>query len=218
MSQASEPLLLLTGFEPFGGETVNPAWEIARSLDGSLIEGVRVRAWQLPCVFGAALQALDEALQAHAPVLVLALGQASGRCDLSVERVAINVDDARIPDNAGAQPVDEPVLPDGPAAYFSTLPIKAMVAGLRAAGYPASVSQSAGTFVCNHVFYGLQHRLAGTAVRGGFMHIPLLPEQAARHPGQPSLPLSTLVEGTRLALALALRTREDVREQGGTIA
>lgn len=218
MSQASEPLLLLTGFEPFGGETVNPAWEIARSLDGALIEGVRVRAWQLPCVFGAALRALDEALQAHAPVLVLALGQASGRCDLSVERVAINVDDARIPDNAGAQPVDEPVLPGAPAAYFSTLPIKAMVAGLRAAGYPASVSQSAGTFVCNHVFYGLQHRLAGTAVRGGFMHIPLLPEQAARHPGQPSLPLSTLVEGTRLALALALRTREDVREQGGTIA
>lgn len=218
MSQASEPLLLLTGFEPFGGETVNPALEIARGLDGALIEGVRVRAWQLPCVFGAALRALDEALQAHAPVLVLALGQASGRCDLSVERVAINVDDARIPDNAGAQPVDEPVLPGAPAAYFSTLPIKAMVAGLRAAGYPASVSQSAGTFVCNHVFYGLQHRLAGTAVRGGFMHIPLLPEQAARHPGQPSLPLSTLVEGTRLALALALRTREDVREQGGTIA
>ncbi len=218
MSQASEPLLLLTGFEPFGGETVNPAWEIARSLDGALIEGVRVLAWQLPCVFGAALRALDEALQAHAPVLVLALGQASGRCDLSVERVAINVDDARIPDNAGAQPVDEPVLHGAPAAYFSTLPIKAMVAGLRAAGYPASVSQSAGTFVCNHVFYGLQHRLAGTAVRGGFMHIPLLPEQAARHPGQPSLPLSTLVEGTRLALALALRTREDVREQGGTIA
>lgn len=218
MSQASEPLLLLTGFEPFGGETVNPAWEIARSLDGALIEGVRVRAWQLPCVFGAALRALDEALRAHAPVLVLALGQASGRCDLSLERVAINVDDARIPDNAGAQPVDEPVLPGAPAAYFSTLPIKAMVAGLRAAGYPASVSQSAGTFVCNHVFYGLQHRLAGTAVRGGFMHIPLLPEQAARHPGQPSLPLSTLVEGTRLALALALRTREDVREQGGTIA
>lgn len=218
MSQAVEPLLLLTGFEPFGGETVNPAWEIARSLDGALIEGVRVRAWPLPCVFGAALRALDEALQAHAPVLVLALGQASGRCDLSVERVAINVDDARIPDNAGAQPVDEPVLPGAPAAYFSTLPIKAMVAGLRAAGYPASVSQSAGTFVCNHVFYGLQHRLAGTAVRGGFMHIPLLPEQAARHPGQPSLPLSTLVEGTRLALALALRTREDVREQGGTIA
>lgn len=218
MSRDSEPRLLLTGFEPFGGERINPAWEIARTLDGVLIEGVRVRAWQLPCVFGAALRALDEALQAHAPVLVLALGQASGRCDLSVERLAINVDDARIPDNAGAQPVDEPVLPGAPAAYFSTLPIKAMVAGLRAAGYPASVSQSAGTFVCNHVFYGLQHRLAGTAVRGGFMHIPLLPEQAARYPGQPSLPLSTLVEGTRLALALALRTREDVREQGGTIA
>jgi len=218
MISSSVPSLLLTGFEPFGGETLNPSWEIARALDGELLEGVRVRAWQLPCVFGAALRSLDQALAAHSPLLVLALGQASGRCDLSLERVAINVDDARIPDNAGAQPVDEPVLATGPAAYFSTLPIKAMVAGLRAAGIPASVSQTAGTFVCNHVFYGLQHRLAGSAVRSGFMHIPLLPEQAARFPGQPSLPLSTLVEGTRLALGLALRTREDVREQGGAIA
>lgn len=218
MISSSVPSLLLTGFEPFGGERLNPSWEIARALDGELLEGVRVRAWQLPCVFGAALRSLDQALAAHTPLLVLALGQASGRCDLSLERVAINVDDARIPDNAGAQPVDEPVLATGPAAYFSTLPIKAMVAGLRAAGIPASVSQTAGTFVCNHVFYGLQHRLAGSAVRSGFMHIPPLPEQAARFPGQPSLPLSTLVEGTRLALSLALRTQEDVREQGGAIA
>lgn len=218
MISNSVPSLLLTGFEPFGGENLNPSWEIARELDGELVEGLRVKAWQLPCVFGAALRSLDKALAAHSPLLVLSLGQASGRCDLSLERVAINVDDARIPDNAGAQPVDEPVLATGPAAYFSTLPIKAMVAGLRAAGIPASVSQTAGTFVCNHVFYGLQHRLAGSPVRSGFMHIPLLPQQAARFPGQPSLPLSTLVEGTRLALSLALRTREDVREQGGTIA
>ncbi|HEX2011432.1 MAG TPA: pyroglutamyl-peptidase I [Roseateles sp.] len=210
--------ILLTGFEPFGGETVNPAWEIARALDGQMIDDARIVARQLPCVFGLALGALATAMAETRPLLVLALGQAAGRCDLSIERVAINVDDARIPDNAGAQPVDRPVLAGAPAAYFSTLPIKAMVAGLREAGHPASVSQSAGTFVCNHVFYGLQHQLAGSGVRSGFMHIPYLPEQAARHPGQPSLPLTTLIDGTRLALQLALRTEQDLVAQGGTIS
>lgn len=210
--------ILLTGFEPFGGETVNPAWEIARALDGQMIDDARIVARQLPCVFGLALGTLATAMAETRPLLVLALGQAAGRCDLSIERVAINVDDARIPDNAGAQPVDRPVLAGAPAAYFSTLPIKAMVAGLREAGHPASVSQSAGTFVCNHVFYGLQHQLAGSGVRSGFMHIPYLPEQAARHPGQPSLPLTTLIDGTRLALQLALRTEQDLVAQGGTIS
>lgn len=210
--------MLLTGFEPFGGESINPSWEVARALHGELIAGARVQAVQLPCVFGQALDALDAAIRATQPALVLALGQAGGRCDLSIERVAINVDDARIADNAGIQPVDLPVLEDGPAAYFSTLPIKAMVAGLRAAGLPASVSQTAGTFVCNHVFYGLQHQLAGTGVRSGFMHIPYLPEQAAHSPGQPCLPLSTLVAGTRLALELAWQTEVDQRIGGGAIS
>ncbi|QPF73831.1 pyroglutamyl-peptidase I [Roseateles sp. DAIF2] len=215
---SNDPKILLTGFEPFGGEPVNPAWEIARALDGEALDGARIVARRLPCVFGAALDTLAAAIAETRPRLVLALGQAGGRCDLSIERVAINVDDARIADNAGAQPVDAPVLVGGPAAYFTTLPIKAMVAGLRAAGYPASVSQSAGTFVCNHVFYGLQHALAGSGVRSGFMHIPYLPEQAARHPGQPSLPLATLIDGTRLALELALRTEQDLREPGGAIS
>jgi len=200
--------LLITGFEPFGGESVNPSWELAHALNGELIGGARVVAVQLPCVFGQALQRLDEALERVRPSLVLAVGQAGGRCDLSLERVAINVDDARIPDNAGAQPIDEPVAADGPAAYFSTLPIKAIVAALRAAGFPASVSQTAGTFVCNHVFYGLQHRLRGQGVPGGFMHIPFLPEQAARNPGAPSLPLDTLVAATRLVLVTAMKGQE----------
>jgi len=214
------PTILLTGFEPFGGETVNPSWEVARRLDGERVGGVggaRIVARALPCVFGRSLGVLDEALADLRPVLVLALGQAGGRCDLSLERVAINVDDARIADNAGALPIDEAVVEGGPAAYFSSLPIKAMVAGLRAAGYPASVSQTAGTFVCNHVFYGLQHRLAGSEVRGGFMHIPYLPEQAVRHPGQPSLPLNTLVSGIGVALALAMAHRQDLRLGGGAI-
>ncbi len=220
----SERTILLTGFEPFGGATINPAWEVARRLDGLRIAGpagqpaARVHARQLPCVFGAALQVLDEALDALQPDLVLALGQAGGRSDLSLERVAINVDDARIPDNAGAQPIDAAVRAGAPAAYFTTLPIKAMVAGLRAAGLPASVSQTAGTFVCNHVFYGLQHALSGRPARSGFMHIPYLPEQVARlATPQPSLPLETLIQGVSLALQLALQHQQDARLGGGSL-
>ena len=213
---AALPTLLLTGFEPFGGEITNPSWQVAQALHGEVLGGARVVAVQLPCVFGAALAALQAALQQHRPQLVLALGQAGGRCELTPERVAINVDDARIADNSGAQPVDRPVVPGGPAAYFSSLPIKAMVAALRAAGVPASVSQTAGTFVCNHVFYGLMHALQKhPGVRGGFMHLPLLPEQATRLPGQPSVALATQVAGVRVALATALGSDVDLHVAGG---
>ena len=211
--------ILLSAFEPFGGDRVNPSLLIARHLDGETIAGARVVAVELPCVFHRALSALDEALARTRPVLAVALGLAAGREGLSIERVAINVDDARIPDNAGAQPVDEPIVPGGPAAWFSTLPIKAMAAELDAAGVPASVSQTAGTFVCNHVFYGLQQRLAGTGVRSGFIHVPLLPEQAARDPGKPVLTLEDQVRGVRLALQVALTHQgEDLRAVGGAVA
>ena len=198
--------ILLTGFEPFGGQSLNPSWEVARALHGLPLPGAQVVAVQLPCVFAQALPALQQASTQHTPNIVLALGQAEGRCDLSVERVAINVMDARIPDNAGAQPIDVPVIAGGPAAYFSTLPIKSLVAGLRAGGFPASVSQTAGTFVCNQVFYGLQHAVAGQDVHSGFMHLPLLPEQAAHWPGPslPSWPLALQVAGVQQALVLLL--------------
>lgn len=209
--------LLLTGFAPFGGEELNPSWEAVRRLDGERLGDLPVVAAQLPTAFGAALRVLDELLDRHRPTLVVAVGQAGGRAELSLERIAINVDDARIPDNAGRQPIDEPVVPGGPAAYFSTLPIKAMVHALRAAGFPAAVSQTAGTFVCNHVFYGLQHRLQGTGVRGGFIHIPYLPAQAANQPGAPSMALETLVAGLRLALTCAATTQADLREGGGQL-
>ncbi|SPA28150.1 pyroglutamyl-peptidase I [Cupriavidus taiwanensis] len=214
------PTVLLTGFEPFEDEPINPSWEAVRALDGERVGDAVIVARQLPCVFGAALDAIAELLDALRPTLVIAVGQAGGRAEMSVERVAINVDDARIADNAGAQPIDTAIAADGPAAYFATLPIKAMVRDMRAAGVPASVSQTAGTFVCNHVFYGLMHRLArqpAGAVRGGFIHIPYLPEQAARHPGQPCLAHETLVKGLRTAVATALSTRADVREQGGQL-
>ncbi|WP_396431231.1 pyroglutamyl-peptidase I [Limnohabitans sp.] len=215
--------VLLTGFEPFGGQSLNPSWEVARALHGEVIAGAQVTAVQLPCVFAQALPALKQALASHRPDIVLALGQAEGRCDFSVERVAINVQDARIPDNAGAQPIDVPVAAGGPAAYFSSLPIKALVAGLRAAGFPASVSQTAGTFVCNQVFYGLQHALAGQGVHSGFMHVPLLPEQAAHWagPNLPSWPASLMVAGVQQALALLVQHRQqglaDAVLTGGTL-
>lgn len=207
--------VLLTGFEPFNKETVNPAWEAVRALDGWSGDGYVVRAVQLPCVFGEAIRAIGEAIVQYDPALVIAVGQAGGRVDMSVERVAINVDDAPIMDNAQRQLVDEPVVAGGPAAYFSTLPIKAIVAALRAHGIPASVSQTAGTFVCNHVFYGLMHRTAGTPVKAGFIHIPYLPEQAARHPGAASMALADMVRGLRIAVEVALTTTADAREKGG---
>lgn len=209
--------VLVTGFDPFGGAAVNASWLVARTLADAPPEGARVHAVCLPCEFGTAAARLRAAIAAHDPALVLALGQAAGRCEFSVERVAINVDDARIADNAGAQPVDVPVVGGGPAAYFSTLPIKAMVAALRTAGLPAAVSQTAGTYVCNHVFYALMHALAQRpGVRGGFIHLPLLPEQAAQaHPPAPSLPLATLVDGVALALSTALATARDAPIAGG---
>jgi pyroglutamyl-peptidase len=215
--------ILITGFEPFGGQSINPSWEVARALEGLSWPQAQVRAIQLPCVFAQAAKALTRALDDVRPDIVLALGQAEGRSDISVERVAINVMDARIADNAGSQPIDLPVAPGGPAAYFSTLPIKYLVARLREAGFPASVSQTAGTFVCNQVFYVLQHALAGQAVRSGFVHLPLLPEQAAHWPGppMPSMPLGTQVA----ALTCALRSlcdgsapgSGDVRIGGGSL-
>lgn len=212
--------VLLTGFEPFEQEPINPSWEAVRALDGERVGDAVIVARQLPCVFGNAIDAMAQLVESLNPEVVIAVGQAGGRTEMSIERVAINVDDARIADNAGAQPIDNPIAPDGPAAYFSTLPIKAIVRDMRAAGVPAMVSQTAGTFVCNHVFYGLMHALAqrqATATRGGFIHIPYLPEQAARHPGAPSLALDTLIAGLRVAVATSLATDADIREQGGQL-
>jgi pyroglutamyl-peptidase len=210
---------LVTGFEPFGGDAFNPSWQVAQALDGLVLGPAVVRARQLPCVFGrrkgGALHALDEALRQLQPRWVLALGLAANRSSLSVERVAINVDDARIPDNAGAQPFDRPVVARAPAAYFSTLPIKAMAQAAEQAGLPAEVSQTAGTFVCNHVFYGLMHRLAGQRrVRGGFAHVPATSEL---DPGS-NTSVERLVHGLQAALLVAVQPRHDVQAGGGAIS
>ncbi|MDQ0756886.1 pyroglutamyl-peptidase I [Arthrobacter sp. B3I4] len=210
-------MILLTGFEPFGGETTNPSWAAARGA-AALLEaaGHKAVAVELPCVFGDAIEALRAALAKHRPELVLCAGQAGGRAGISLERVAINCDDARIPDNAGKAPVDEPVVPDGPAAYFSTLPVKAALSALQAAGIPAEVSQSAGTYVCNHVFYGLMHAVRLTpGVRAGFVHVPYGPDQVRPDGGVASLPLEQMTEALAVVVRTALATAEDLKVSAG---
>lgn len=211
---ARPKIILLTGFEPFGGASRNPSGEVALAWHGREVAGARVIGAVLPCVFGAARRELVRLLRRHRPSVVLCLGVAAGRDAITPERVAINVDDARIPDNAGRQPVDRPVVRGGPAAYWSTLPIKAMVAGLQARGVPAAVSQTAGTFLCNHVFYGLMHAVRRRrGVRAGFVHVPAMRESSAR--GEPALPLSILTVATGVMLETALRSRRDLRAIGG---
>lgn len=211
--------ILITGFEPFGGEAINPSWEVARSLQGQVIGGATVHARCLPTTFAGAPAALASALAVFRPRCVIALGQASGRAEVSIERVAVNLIDARIADNAGQRPHDVPVRAGAPDAYFTTLPVKAMRNALRAAGHPAGLSLSAGAFVCNQVFFELQHRLAGQGVRSGFIHLPALPEQAARTtPAVPSMGLAAQIDAVRLALAVALvadETEATARADGG---
>ncbi|MET7837835.1 pyroglutamyl-peptidase I [Streptomyces sp. NPDC005356] len=208
--------VLITGFEPFGGESVNPSWQAASMVAAEPPAGLTVTAVQLPCVFGESVVALRRAVRESGPDLVVCVGQAGGRPGVTVERIAVNVDDARITDNAGAAPVDEPVVPGGPAAYFSTLPIKACVAAIREAGVPAAVSNTAGTFVCNHVAYGLAHLIATElpGVRGGFVHVPWAPEQVPDGTAA-ALPAATVAQGLRALLLAAATTAEDLRVTEG---
>ena len=203
MPPPDQPTVLLTGFDPFAGATRNPSREAVQALHGRVLAGHRVQALELPTVFGAAWDTLQTALATHRPALVVCVGQAGGRSGFHIERVAINVDDATLPDNAGQQPHNRPVLPGAPAAYFSSLPLHAVVDGLRAQGLPAEVSNSAGTFVCNHVFYRLMHALATEpymqGTRGGFVHVPWLPEQ-----GSPGMALADVVRGLQVVVEVSL--------------
>lgn len=146
-------------------------------------------------VFGRASEILINSIEELRPDYVLALGQADGRNELSLERIAINIDDARIPDNAGKTPTDSAIVSNGPSAYFTTLPIKEMVTAIKVTGVPVGISNSAGTFVCNHIFYAMQHHLRGTSVKSGFMHLPLLYEQSGDFPGKPTMSLSEMRRG-----------------------
>jgi pyroglutamyl-peptidase len=211
--------ILLTGFEPFAGDAVNPSQEIVRALDATLIEGHRVVGAVLPVVFASTVAAIDALLDVHRPAIVIALGLAGGRSGLSLERVAVNLVDARIADNDGAQPIDEAVIDGAPDAYFSTLPLKAMHARLVDLGIPATISLSAGSFVCNQLFFALAHAIATRhgATRGGFIHVPWQ-SQPDRAEDVPTMALKSMVAGVHAALACALRTRNDLHVIGGTIA
>lgn len=211
--------VLLTGFEPFGGEKINPALEIIKELAAAKIEGVVLHTAQIPVVCKKSIIALEEKIDALSPDIVICVGQAGGRSEITIERVAINVDDYRIADNEGNKPIDVPVIEKAPAAYFSTLPLKSIVKGLRKAAIPASVSNTAGTFVCNHLFFGLMHKLSASPkkVRGGFIHIPFLPEQVIDKPNTASMSLSMMIKAIKIAIEISIERKEDLQIAGGTI-
>ena len=189
--------LLITGFDPFGGETVNPSWEAVRLLPERIGEYDLIKL-QIPTEFSRASEAVLMAAEALQPDAILCVGQAGGRAGITPEVVGINLREARIPDNGGAQPVNEPVVKNGPAAYFATLPVREMVKALSDRGIPASLSYSAGAFVCNDVLYSVLHRYSGTRTLAGFIHVPFLPEQAKE--GVASMALETIAEALEIAI------------------
>ncbi|EOA8956069.1 pyroglutamyl-peptidase I [Vibrio harveyi] len=208
--------VLITGFEPFGGESINPALEAVKRLNGRKLDGGEVVMCQVPVTRYESIEAVIESIELHQPDIVITVGQAAGRTAITPERVAINVDDFRIPDNGGHQPIDEPVIPGGPDAYFTTLPIKAITRALQQENIPCQVSNTAGTFVCNHLFYGVQHYLRDKSVRHGFVHIPLLPEQDSSG-NQPTMSLDVIVEGLARLAQVAIDNESDIAVTAGQI-
>ncbi|TDY46281.1 pyroglutamyl-peptidase [Alicyclobacillus sacchari] len=200
--------VLLTGFEPFQGEALNPSWEIARTLSGETVANrFRIVAKRLPTAFSTAADELYSAIENARPRAIICLGEAGGRTQLTPERVAVNIIDARIPDNAGAQPQDEPIAHDGPVGYFSLLPLRSMVDAIRAAGAPAEISDTAGTFVCNYVFYKLLHHIHtyNLPITGGFLHVPYMTEQVLMKKA-PGLPLDLMAKGVRAAVEAVVQS------------
>lgn len=209
--------ILVTGFDPFGGESINPAIESVKCLPDT-IAGAQIIKLEIPTVFYKSLQAIEKAITIHNPDVILSIGQAGGRSDITVERIGINCDDARIPDNEKNQMIDVPVYEDGPAAYFSNLPIKAMVANIQKHEIPASVSNTAGTFVCNHVLYGVRYLIDTKfpGKRSGFIHIPYLPQQVLDKKDTACMSHETIVAGLKAALEAIVITKDDLKITGGT--
>ena len=192
--------LLLTAFTPFDGEKINPALEAVK-LVKDRIGNLLIVKLEVPTVFGKSIDTVREAIEREKPDFVLSIGQAGGRAEITPERVAINLDDARIPDNEGNQPIDEPIFPDGENAYFSTLPVKAMVEAIRKEGLPSSLSNSAGTYVCNLLMYGVLYYLdKRPVIKAGFIHVPYIPEQTKNKKEMPALELSEIVRGLEAAI------------------
>lgn len=211
--------ILVTGFDPFGGESLNPAWEAVKKIPDA-INGVEVKKIMIPTVFNKSAEVTEQAIAEFQPDYVLNIGQAGGRFELTPERVAINVDDARIPDNEKNQPIDVAIKEDGAAAYFTQLPVKAMVTQMKKAGVPASVSNSAGTFVCNHIMYQVQYMIDTkfSNVKAGFMHVPFIPAQVLDKPGKPAMNLEDITKGITKAIEAIIEFdgKEDLKMIGGT--
>lgn len=210
--------ILVTGFDQFGGESINPAIESVKCL-ADHIAGAEIIKLEIPTICHTSLNVIEKAIKEHQPDVILSIGQAGGRSDLTIERIGINCDDCRIPDNAGNQFIDQPVFADGPDAYFVNLPIKAMVEAVRQVHIPASISNSAGTFVCNHVTYGVRQLIETKfpGKRSGFIHIPYVPSQVIDKKDMPSMQLETIVQGLTAAITAIVETKEDVKVSGGTI-
>ena len=210
--------ILVTGFDPFGGEPINPAIESVKKLPDN-IAGAKIIKLEIPTVRKKSLEKIEKAINEHNPDVILSIGQAGGRFDISIERVGINLDDFRIPDNEGNQIIDEPVFPDGENSYFVKLPVKAMVQNVQKNNIPASVSYTAGTFVCNHVLYGVLYLIEKKyeGKKSGFIHIPFLPQQVVDKRNMPSMELNTIVKGLTAAIEAIVKNNEDIKEVGGTV-
>lgn len=210
--------ILITGFDPFGGEKVNPALEAVKLLPNEIL-GSEIIKLEIPTVFRKSYNVLREAIIKNNPDVVISVGQASGRFGITPERVAINIDDARIADNEGNQPIDERIFEDGKEAYFSNLPIKAMVAEIKENGLPASVSNTAGTFVCNHIMYSIMYMIEKefTNIRGGFIHVPCIPAQVVNKVGVPSMSVEDISKGLEYALRAVIKNDKDIKTVGGAI-
>lgn len=208
--------LLLTGFTPFAGETINPALEAVKRMKPE-IAGMEIVKLEVPTVFGESVRLVAEAIEREQPDFVLSVGQAGGRAAVTPERVAINVDDARIPDNVGQQPIDVPIFADGENAYFATLPVKAMAEAIREAGLPSALSNTAGTYVCNHLMYGVLYHLNRhhKSAKAGFIHVPYIPEQTVDKPGVPSMPLEDIVRALEAAIAAIPAHETDIKTAYG---
>ncbi len=210
--------ILVTGFDPFGGEKINPAIESVKQLPDT-IAGAEIIKLEIPTVARKSLQRIDEAIKKYDPDIILSIGQAGGRSDITVERIGINIDDFRIADNEGNQIVDEPVFSDGEPAYFSTLPVKAMVENIRRTDIPASISYTAGTFVCNHVLYGVRYLIEKKykGKKSGFIHIPFLPEQVVDKRNMPSMSLETIILALISAIEAIVANEGDIKKSEGTV-
>lgn len=202
--------ILVTAFDPFGEEKTNPALEAVKLLPETIGEHT-ITKLEIPTVFNESVEVIKQQLKIESYDAVLSIGQAGGRFELTPERVGINVDDARIADNKGNQPIDEVIQQDGASAYFSNMPVKRLTQAIKDAGVPASLSNSAGTFVCNHVLYqlGYLHATAFSHIQFGFIHVPFIPEQVTNKPNTPSMALNTIVTGLEAAIAALSENNED---------